>query len=72
MKTNYIKQAWTSLRQQPVVSIVSVAGTALAIFLIMLVVMIDQVQYEPFAPESLWSGQNRARNKVRRRFLLLN
>ncbi len=32
MKTNYIKQAWTSLRQQPVVSIVSVAGTALAIF----------------------------------------
>ncbi len=52
MKTNYIKQAWTSLRQQPVVSIVSVAGTALAIFLIMLVVMIDQVQYEPFAPES--------------------
>ena len=52
MKTNYIKQAWTSLRQQPVVSIVSVAGTALAIFLIMLVVMIDQVEYEPFAPES--------------------
>ena len=41
-----------SLRQQPVVSIVSVAGTALAIFLIMLVVMIDQVKYEPFAPES--------------------
>ncbi len=30
-----------SLRQQPVVSIVSIIGTALAIFLIMLVVMID-------------------------------
>ena len=41
-----------SLRQQPVVSIVSIIGTALAIFLIMLVVMIDQVKYEPFAPES--------------------
>lgn len=52
MKTNYIKQAWVSLRQQPVVSIVSIIGTALAIFLIMLVVMIDQVKYEPFAPES--------------------
>lgn len=52
MKINYLKQAWASLRQQPVVSIVSVIGTALAIFLIMVVVMIDELKTAPFAPES--------------------
>lgn len=52
MKINYIKQAWVSMRQQPVVSAVSVAGTALAIFLIMIVVMMQEVQVAPFAPES--------------------
>ena len=40
------------MRQQPLISTVSIAGTALAIFLIMLVVMMQQVKVEPFAPES--------------------
>ena len=52
MKTNYIKQAWASLRQQPMLSSVSIIGTALAIFLIMIVVMIGQLETAPFAPES--------------------
>ena len=37
--------------QQPLISAVSIAGTALAIFLIMLVVMMQQVKVVPFAPE---------------------
>lgn len=48
----YFKQAWGSLRKQPLLSIVSIAGTALAIFLIMIIVMIDEVKVAPFAPES--------------------
>lgn len=52
MKINYFRQAWSSIRQQPVVSVVSIAGTALAIFLIMIIVMISEVDTEPFAPES--------------------
>ena len=52
MIKQYFTQAWAQLRQQPLISVVSIAGTALAIFLIMLVVMIQQVQVVPFAPES--------------------
>lgn len=52
MKTNYIKLAWASIRQQPMVSTVSIAGTALAIFLIMIMVMITEIKTAPFAPES--------------------
>ena len=52
MKTNYLRQAWESLRQQPVISCVSIVGTALAIFLIMTVVMTEQLKTAPFAPES--------------------
>lgn len=52
MKTNYIKLAWASIRQQPVVSTVSIAGTALAIFLIMIMVMMTEIKTAPFAPES--------------------
>lgn len=48
----YFKQAWGSLKKQPLLSIVSIAGTALAIFLIMIIVMIDEVKVTPFAPES--------------------
>lgn len=40
------------MRQQPVLSVISVIGTALAIFLIMVVVMMNQVPVAPFAPES--------------------
>ena len=52
MIKQYFTQAWAQLRQQPVMSAVSIAGTALAIFLIMLVVMMQQVKVAPFAPES--------------------
>lgn len=67
MKTNYFKQAWASMRQQPVVSAVSVAGTALAIFLIMVVVMMQEVEVAPYAPES-----NRDRWLVQRRGSITN
>ena len=43
MIKQYFTQAWAQLRQQPMISAVSIAGTALAIFLIMLVVMMQQV-----------------------------
>ena len=52
MIRQYFNQAWAQLRQQPLISAVSIAGTALAIFLIMLVVMMQQVKVAPFAPES--------------------
>lgn len=52
MLKRYFKQALAQMRQQPVISLVSVLGTALAIFLIMLVVMIQQVKVAPFSPES--------------------
>ncbi len=48
----YLKQAWGSLVKQPLLSAISVGGTALAIFLIMIIVMIDEVKVAPFAPES--------------------
>lgn len=48
----YFKQAWGSMKKQPLLSIISIAGTALAIFLIMIIVMIDEVKVAPFAPES--------------------
>lgn len=47
-----IQQAWSQLRQQPLISALTVAGSALSIFLIMLVVMIQQVKVAPFPPES--------------------
>ena len=45
-----IKQALVQLRQSPLISMINVVGTALAIFLIMLVVMMQQVKTAPFAP----------------------
>ena len=47
-----IKQAIAQLRQAPLISTINVVGTALAIFLIMLVVMMQQVKVAPFSPES--------------------
>ena len=52
MIKQYITQALAQLRQHPIISAVSIIGTALAIFLIMLVVMMQQVTTAPFAPES--------------------
>lgn len=40
------------MKHQPVMTWVSITGTALAIFLIMVVVMLNQVEVVPFAPES--------------------
>ncbi len=47
-----IKHAVAELRQSPTISTINVIGTALAIFLIMLVVMMQQVKTAPFTPES--------------------
>ena len=52
MIKQYFQAAWAQLKQQPLISAINVAGTALAIFLIMLVVMVQQVAVAPFAPES--------------------
>lgn len=52
MRYNYFKQALASIRQQPVVSVVSIIGTALAILLIMVIVMMDEVKVSSFSPES--------------------
>lgn len=52
MIKQYITQALAQLRQHPIISAVSIIGTALAIFLIMLVVMMQQVKTAPFTPES--------------------
>ena len=49
---NFIRNIWNNLKEQPVLSGVSVTGTALAIFLIMVVVMLYEVKVVPFAPES--------------------
>lgn len=47
-----IKKVIYNLRRQPVVSAVTVIGTALSIFLIMVFVMMNQIKVAPFAPES--------------------
>lgn len=47
-----IRSAIGDLRRQPVLGAVSVIGTALAIYLIMMVVMLQSVKVEPFSPES--------------------
>lgn len=40
------------MRKQPVITAVSIIGTALAIFLVMVIVMMNKVKTSPFAPES--------------------
>lgn len=47
-----IKTAFYQLKSQRLVMWVSITGTALAIFLIMIVVMLQEVKTAPFAPES--------------------
>ena len=48
MIKQYFKQALAQLRQHPLISVISIAGTALSIFLIMLVVMLQQVKGRSF------------------------
>lgn len=52
MIKQYFKQALAQLRQQPLLTTISVLGTALTICLIMVVVMQQQIKTAPFAPES--------------------
>ena len=47
-----LQQVLWDMRQQPVIGIVTMTGTALAIFLIMIVVMMERVNEAPFAPET--------------------
>jgi cell division protein FtsX len=44
MIKQYFKQALAQLRQHPLISVISIAGTALSIFLIMLVVMLAKLR----------------------------
>ena len=52
MIKQYFKQALSRLKQQPLLTTISVLGTALTICLIMVVVMQQQIKTVPFAPES--------------------
>lgn len=52
MKKLYFKRILQNLRQEPVVTTVSILGTAFAIFMIMVVVVAEEVHFQPFAPES--------------------
>lgn len=51
MKSNHFSQVLYEMKHQPVIGIVTVIGTALAIFLIMIVVMMHLVTIVPFSPE---------------------
>ena len=64
-----LKQALNEMRSQPVIGAVTLAGTALAIFLIMIVVMINNVKIAPIAPES---GRNRMLHEKHMDFRKLN
>ncbi|MCD7937348.1 MAG: ABC transporter permease [Tannerellaceae bacterium] len=52
MLKQYFKQAWNLLRANPLVSSISVAGTALAIAMVMVSVFILQIQLVGYPPES--------------------
>lgn len=52
MIKQYFKQALNMLRENPLLSIISIAGTALSIAMIMVVVLVFQVQFASFHPES--------------------
>lgn len=48
----YLKQAWQMFHENRLVSILSIAGTALSIAAVMLIVLIYQVKYADYAPEN--------------------
>lgn len=52
MISDFVNSTWQQLKSQPVLSSISLIGTALSIFLIMVVVMLQQVKTAPFSPES--------------------
>lgn len=47
-----IKQAWGMLRANPLISSISIAGTALSIAMIMVVILVYQIDMADYAPES--------------------
>lgn len=51
MITVYLKQAWQMLRESPLVSTISIAGTALSIAMVMVLVLMYQIQLANYAPE---------------------
>lgn len=51
MKNNYLHQIYYDMRHQPVISIVSITGTALAIFFVMVIVTMNRAKYAPMHPE---------------------
>ena len=52
MIRQYFKQAWRILKENPVLSIITILGTALSICMIMMRVMTDEVKYGNLAPET--------------------
>lgn len=52
MIVQYIKQAWHGLKERQLQSRLAILGTSLSICMIMALVLVDQVKYGPFAPET--------------------
>lgn len=52
MYTQYFHQALSELRAHPLLGAISIVGTTLSIFLIMVVVMMQRINTAPFPPES--------------------
>lgn len=52
MIKQYFKQAWRLLSENPVLSAISIIGTALAICMIMVIVMSHRVKNAPYPPET--------------------
>jgi len=52
MIKQYLKQAWRLLKENPLLSSISIIGTALAICMIMVMVMSYEVNNAPYPPES--------------------
>ncbi|WP_044270150.1 ABC transporter permease [Bacteroides timonensis] len=48
----YLKQAWSLLKENPLISGLSIAGTALAITAVMMIILVVQVRLAEYAPES--------------------
>lgn len=48
----YLKQAWNMLKENPLISGLSIIGTALAIAAVMMIILVVQVRTAEYAPES--------------------
>ncbi|MDR0972840.1 MAG: ABC transporter permease [Prevotellaceae bacterium] len=51
MYRQFLKQAWHQLKENRLLTFISVVGTALAIAMIMAMVIVQRVEVEPYAPE---------------------